>query len=264
MPYLMLRPVLYAATMAAFLGSALLPNGAAAQEEFPPPQSKGRVVVVASGHSGPYHYRDVSRQIAALGYDVVLFDSNDWMKTLMKGLPDDLVKTLAKGLPDDLMKTLGKVLPPDWARTLEKELRDAIARARRLPHALPGKVGLVGFSQGGAFALAYGTALSDEVAVVAAWYPLTATLEDLPGWAGRIRVPTVMFAGEDDIYRRCCLIDKARAIGRAAQAAGAPFELTTYPDAPHGFSILGSGNYRPLAYGDAFARMKAALKKAMN
>jgi dienelactone hydrolase len=250
--------------MVAYFGLALLPNDAAAQEELPPPQGKGRVVVVASGHSGPYHYRDVSRQIADLGYDVVLFDSNDWMKTVMKGVPDDLVKTLEKGLSDDLLKTLKKELPDDWAKTLEKELRDAIAQAQRLPHALPGKVGLVGFSQGGAFALGIGTALSDEVAVVAAWYPLTATLEDLPGWAGRIRVPTVMFAGEDDIYHRCCLIDKARAIGMAAQAAGAPFELTTYPDAPHGFSILGSGYYRPQAYGDAFARTVAALKKAMN
>jgi hypothetical protein len=38
----------------------------------------------------------------------------------------------------------------------------------------------------------------------------------------------------------------------------------TYPDTPHGFSIMGSGNYRPQAYCDAFARIEAALKKAMN
>jgi hypothetical protein len=46
-----------------------------------------------------------------------------------------LVKTLEKGLSDDLMKTLKKVLPDDWAKTLEKELRDAIAQPQRLPHA---------------------------------------------------------------------------------------------------------------------------------
>jgi dienelactone hydrolase len=261
MPYVTPRPIRYAVTMAAFLGLALVPNGAAAQEEFPPPQGKGRVVVVASGHSGPYAYRDVSRRIAALGYDVVLFDSNDWIKTLMNALPDDLVKTLENEVPDDFVK---KLPPGDWAKTLEKGLRDAIAQAQRMPHALPGKVGLVGFSLGGVFALGLGTALSEEVAVVAAWYPLTATLGDLPGWAARIRVPTVMFAGEDDFYHRCCLIDKARAMGMAAQAAGAPFELTTYPDAPHGFSIRGLGSYRPQVYDDAFARTEAALKKAMN
>ena len=45
-----------------------------AQQEFPPSQGKGPVVVVASGLSGMSHYVKVSRDISALGYDVVLFD----------------------------------------------------------------------------------------------------------------------------------------------------------------------------------------------
>ena len=213
--------------MAATLLALLAPLGAAAQEEFPPPQGKGRVVVVASGASGARDYRDVSRRIAALGYDAVLFDSNAWNGTEGKGM------------------------------------RDAIAQALRLPHALPGKVGLVGFSLGGGYVLGYGTAWSDEVAVVAAWYPATTPLKDVAGWAGRVHVPTVMFAGEDDTYNGCCLIDKARAIAKAAQAAGAPFELTTYPNTPHGF-VIGGGAYKAQAHGDAFARTEAALKKNMN
>ena len=68
-----------------------------------------------------------------------------------------------------------------------------------------------------------------------------------------MRVPTVMFAGENDTYHNCCLIDKARAIGKAAQAAGAPFELTTYPNTPHGFNLLGA-NYKAQVDADAFAR----------
>jgi len=72
-----------------------------------------------------------------------------------------------------------------------------------------------------------------------------------------------MFAGENDTYHNCCLIDKARAIGKAAQVAGAPFELTTYPNTPHGFNLLGA-NYKAQAYADAFARTEAALKKNMN
>jgi len=43
---------------------------ARAQEEFPPPQGKGRLVVVSSGMSGPEHYKTVARAIAQLGYDV--------------------------------------------------------------------------------------------------------------------------------------------------------------------------------------------------
>ena len=48
-----------------------------AQEEFPPPQGKGRVVVVDSGHSGSLYYRPAARQLAQLGYDVVLLDANE-------------------------------------------------------------------------------------------------------------------------------------------------------------------------------------------
>jgi dienelactone hydrolase len=86
---------------------------AIAQQEFPPPQGKGRVVVMASGVSGPAHYTTVAREIAELGYDVVLFDGN-----LMLGTHGDGVKTL-------------------------------ILQAQQMPHALPGKVALVGFSVGG-------------------------------------------------------------------------------------------------------------------
>jgi hypothetical protein len=54
---------------------------AQAQQEFPPPQGKGRVVVLGSGMSGPEHYTTVAREIAELGYDVVLFDGNTWEGT---------------------------------------------------------------------------------------------------------------------------------------------------------------------------------------
>jgi dienelactone hydrolase len=84
-----------------------------------------------------------------------------------------------------------------------------------------------------------------------------------PSGKGRVRVPTVMFAGENDTYHNCCLIDKARAIGKAAQAAGAPFELTTYPNTPHGFNLLGA-SYKAQASSDAFARTESALKRNMN
>jgi dienelactone hydrolase len=215
--------VVMVATLLALLAS----HRAIAQEEFPPPSGKGRLVLVASGATGMPNYRDVAGRIANLGYDAVLFDSNN------------------------------------WAGTQDQGLRDAIAQAQRMPHALPGKVGLVGFSLGGGYVLGYGTAWSDQVAVVAAWYPSTTPFKDPPAWAGRVRVPTVMFAGENDTYHNCCLIDKARAIGKAAQAAGAPFELTTYPNTPHGFNLLGA-NYKAQAYGDAFARTEAALKRNMN
>jgi dienelactone hydrolase len=212
-----------AAAITAFL---VFPHAAAAQQEFPPPSGKGRVVVVAAGASGALNYRQVAGEIAKLGYDAVLVEANG------------------------------------WAAAPEQKLREAIAAAQQMPHALPGKVGLVGFSLGGGYVLAHGTAWSDEVAVVAVWYPVTTTMKDVPAWARQVRVPTVMFAGEEDI-NRCCRVDKARELGRAAQAAGAPFELTTYPNVPHGF-VLGGEGYKPIPYANAFAKTAAALRKALD
>src|SRR5471030_3121658 len=120
-----MKPILLSLT--ATLTTLLLsPHIAAAQQEFPPPSGKGRVVVVAAGASGAPTYRQVAGEIAKLGYDAVLFESNGWANTQGKGL------------------------------------RDAIAAALRMPHALPGKVGLVGFSLGGGHVLSYGTAWSDR------------------------------------------------------------------------------------------------------
>ena len=96
--------------MACFLAAASI---ARAQQEFPPPQGKGRVVVLASGLSGPAHYTTVAREIAELGYDVVLFDGN-----LMEG-------------------------------THGYGAKSGILQAQQMPHALPGKVALVGFCMGG-------------------------------------------------------------------------------------------------------------------
>ena len=209
---------------AVFLGALLVaPLAARAQQEFPPPSGgKARVVVIASGSSGQPAYRDLAGRIAKLGYDVVLYD--------------------------------GQALAPSAT------LHATIAQALAMPHALPGKVGLIGLSLGGGAVLGYGTSASDVVAVVAAWYPATSGIKDVDALAARITVPTVMFAGENDTYNHCCLIDKARAIARAAQAHGAPFELTTYPNTQHHF-IVGSETYKPQAFADAFRRTDIALKK---
>jgi len=68
--------------MVATLLALLASHGAIAQEELPPPSGKGRVVLMASGATGIPNYRDIARRIAALGYEVMLFDSNNWAGTL--------------------------------------------------------------------------------------------------------------------------------------------------------------------------------------
>jgi dienelactone hydrolase len=207
----------------------LAPQLAFAQEEIPPPSGKGRLVVVLSGATGAGNYRAIAGRIAALGYDVALFDSNT-------------IVAARKGRP------------------LREALREAIAQARQLPHALPGKIGMVGFSLGGGMALGYGSSWSNDVAVVSAWYPSTRDIKDVSAFVGRITVPVVMFAGTADEYRFCCMIDKAREIAQAAKAANAPFELTTYSGVRHGFTIPGT-DYDPGSTDDALAKTAAALKR---
>ena len=196
-----------------------------AQQEFPPPQgSKARVVVMSSGMSGPSHYQDVARDTATLGYDVVLFDGNK-----EEGTHGDGVKT-------------------------------AIQQALGMPHALPGKVALVGFSLGGGMSLYYGTQWPDQVSGAVVWYPANKFIKDLPGFANHLQVPLVVFAGGKDHFRDgCCTADNDTALQSAAKAAGKSFELTVYPDANHDF-VKGGDHYNSQDYDDAFKKMADALK----
>ena len=170
------------------------------------------------------HYVTVSRQIAQLGYDVVLFDGNT-----MEGTHGVGVKT-------------------------------AIQQAQQMPHALPGKVALVGLSLGGGMALYYGTQWPDLVAVAVVWYPATTFIRDVPGFVSRLKVPVLMFAGENHTFRDCCLATKARTLAAAASGSSLPFELIVYPNTEHDF-VEGGSHYNPEAYSDALQRTGASLKK---
>ena len=198
---------------------------AAAQQEFAPPQGNGHVIVLISGTAGPKHDVEFAKAIAALGYDVALFDGNT-----MEGKGADV-------------------------------LRSAIAQAKQMPHALAGKVALVGLSLGGGYSLFYGSQMPNDVAVDIVWYPATGFFLRFPRFASHIQVPVLMFAGEADTYRNCCLISTARSLAAAAAEAKAPFELVPYPNTTHDF-IVGGSNYNPQSYNDAFARMTARLKTA--
>lgn len=195
-----------------------------AQQEFPPPQGKGRVVVLASGTSGPAHYTTVAREIAELGYDVVLFDGNQMAGTHGDGVKADILD------------------------------------AQQMPHALPGKVVLVGFSLGGGMYLYFGTQWPDLVSGAVLWYPENSFIHDLPGFVSRLKVPVLMFAGAKDHYRNdSCTAEKDNTLMAASTAAGKPFELIVYPDAEHDF-VKGGDHYNPNDYADAFKRMADKLK----
>jgi dienelactone hydrolase len=92
-----------------------------ARQEFTPKSGNGRVVVVISGQSGMAAYTITAQQVADAGFDIVLVDGNDfWIKD---------------------------------TRSAWKMLKNVITHAQAGSHALPGKVGVVGCSLGGASAL---------------------------------------------------------------------------------------------------------------
>jgi len=194
-----------------------------AQQEFPPPRGKGRVVVLGSGTSGPARYTTVAREIAELGYDVVLFDGNQMAGTTGDGVKTDIIE------------------------------------AQQMPHALPGKVALVGFSMGGGMYLYFATQWPDLVAGAVIWYPVNSFIHDVPSFASRLKVPVLMFAGAKDRGRGCCITDLDSALATASTAAGKPFKFVVYPDVDHDFA-KGEDRYNPKDYSDAFKQLADSLK----
>jgi dienelactone hydrolase len=215
----------FVSTATALLASTAFASTAIAQEEIAPPQGKGHVVVFVSGMAGPKHDKALSNDIAALGYDVVVYDG----------------RKMDAGQSD--------------------ALRAAIDQAQQMPHALPGKVAVVGVSLGGGCSLGFASKWPDLVAQVIVWYPATVFLKRMPDFAARIRVPVLMFAGESDNFMNCCLIKTARSLAADAAVVKAPFDLVTYPGVNHDF-IPGGMNYNAAAYKDAFDRTAARLKTA--
>ncbi len=211
----------FAASQLLWLGLAA---SAQAQQEIPPPQGKGPVVVVVSGALGAAHYEPPAQKIAAMGYDVVLLDG------------------------------------PSLEGSHGQALHDAIVAAQSAAHGQLGKVAVVGFSLGGGMALAYASQWPDLVNGVVAWYPLTTPIKDPSSFVTKIQVPVLMFAGAQDSYEGCCLIATANALAAAAAAANAPLTVVTYPNAGHDFIFEGE-DYDPQAAPDSWQRAQAALAK---
>ena len=201
---------------------------AGAQIEFKPPAGKGRAIVAVSGAMGTGAYEPAAKKLAGLGYDVFLYDGNKFVGDHGVGV------------------------------------KAAIDAAQQAPNALPGKVGAVGFSLGGGQVLGYAPQYADQVAVVVVMYPLTKVYKDINATVGRIKVPVLMFAGEQDHFKDdCCTVETARAIASAAAAVKAPLDLVTYPKAGHDFIIEGS-RYDATAAQDAWARTAAILQKYLS
>jgi dienelactone hydrolase len=214
--------------------SLLWSGSAAAQapalQTFDPPGGKGRGVLVVSGQSGPKNYATVAKQIADLGFNVVLVDGNDVFKKDNAGLP---------------------------------AFNAAVAALEASPKTAPGKIAAVGFSLGGGAVLTYATRSPDRFATVVAYYPFTAFIQNPDAFAAQIKVPTLILAATKDTYKDCCKIDMARKLAEAGKKASpALVELVEYPQADHAF-ILPGPQLRAGDTADALKRAAAHLKAGL-
>jgi dienelactone hydrolase len=227
------------AAIAVLAALLLVPQAAAAvsppaQTAYEPPSGRGHVVIMLSGHSGPPAYVSYAQRLAAVGYYVVLLDGKDILNKDRQG---------------------------------NARLLLAIARAKATPNALPGKVAVIGFSQGGGAALDHAATKPDLVSIVIAYYPETdfiaSTFGDMRTFVDRFKVPVIVYAGVKDTYHTCCFIANARAMESYAQQLRKPFELVEYPNAHHGFNLDGS-NFRDADASDAWNRTLVALDTYFN
>ncbi|MDW3683338.1 alpha/beta fold hydrolase [Cupriavidus sp. CV2] len=202
------------------------------QQEFLPKSGNGRVVVLVSGQTGMPGYVMTAQQIADAGFDVVLVDGNEfWIKDTSRA----------------------------W-----NMLKEVITRAQAGARALPGKLGVVGYSLGGATALTYAARMPELVAAVVVGYPYTAFIKDPADFVAKIKVPVQMFAGTADTYKDCCRIETARQLADAAKASSPPMlTLHEYDGVGHGFNLATAARKDQAAGQDAIERTIAQLKQAL-
>jgi dienelactone hydrolase len=222
------------ASAAAGVSTETGPEGPA-QTAYAPDTGRGPVIIVISGRSGPNSYQSYAAKLAKLGYYTVLLTGKEILNPALTG---------------------------------ESNLKKAIARAQRSPHAIPGKAAVIGFSLGGGGALYNATPLSDLVSVVVAYYPYTKTWANKMGWFGkRFQVPVLVLAAQRDRYMECCVVESMRAMEAAAKQNGKQFELVVYPQANHGFNLQTgaqgepAGAYRRDDDRDAWQRTVEMLKR---
>lgn len=215
-----------ASVFAAGVSTDADPEGPA-QTAYAPEKGSGPVILVISGQSGPARYQTYAAEVAGLGYYAVLVDGKD-------------------------------ILTRD--KTGVTNFRKAIARAQSSPHAVPGKVAVIGFSQGGGGALLHAAGVPDLVSVVVTYYPFTSFRAGAVSLVQNFRVPVLVFAGGRDMYNNCCLIESARAMAAVAKESGAKFELVVYPEADHGFNHQESRPYRRDDDRDAWRRTTEMLR----
>jgi carboxymethylenebutenolidase len=137
------------------------------------------------------------------------------------------------------------------------DVAGAVSELRRYAPGAGGKVGLIGFSMGGAYALDLSVPLADEVAAVVTFYA---------AWTGpdfaRARAAYLCHFAEHDAYEPA--EEVARLEGKL-QAAGRPVTVYTYPGTHHWFVEANRPDvYDPVATALAWDRTLTFLGQVLH
>jgi dienelactone hydrolase len=166
----------------------------------------------------------------------------------------------------------GKVAthPQDAQAFVEEAMKDPAATAARFaaarevlvqdPHVDPKRIAAIGYCFGGGVVLGRARA-GDDLAAVVTFHGMLAT--ETPAEKGKIKGRVLACAGAADPFVPQAQVE---AFKQEMKAAGAKFQVITYPGAKHGFTNPDAGSYgmEQLAYNaDADKKSWAALLKLL-
>lgn len=183
---------------------------------------KRPVVLVIQDWNGIDDYERMRcRMIASLGY--VAFAPDIYGKGVRPKNPQESAAEAGKYYGDNAL--------------LRSRLHAALDQARKLPHADPAKIGVIGYCFGGMCALEIARMGADVAGVVSFHGSLTTSA---PAKAGAVKAEVLVLHGAADPFVPPADVE---AFEKEMKAAGAKFKLVAYPGAVHSFTVKGSESY---------------------
>lgn len=175
------------------------------------------------------NFRTYGRDLAARGFDayMVYYYSDQDVKDREANAPGVSIRRF-----------------PAWAKLVS----DLTADVKTLPDS-NGKVGLVGFSNGGNLS-AHATPLDPNIDAAVVHY---AGISRVPGFEAKRFPPLLIMHGEADRRQG---IELGRRLYNVAKALGGEVEFVSYPNTDHGFAQ----NFGTFAADDAFKRTVAFME----
>lgn len=149
----------------------------------------------------------------------------------------------------------GKILSDQNAANRKTRLiSDSLDNLRHQAGVDPNRIGIIGYSLGGAFAIHLASGAEENgIHAVVIYYGIYR----YPEIVKSLQVPVLAFQGDADVFQE--FIGNAYEMQRVAQENHKQFDVVLYKNAKHGFDFKPSGAFNAPAASDAWKRMIAFL-----